>query len=224
MAKVYSPIVTQISELKELNKFLKLNCTEYYIDRENFIAMRANNPNIIRIGRVNDENCDIPLYKCYLISAVNMTTFCTKYTKTNTVGEILNGKLVLKDTKKEISVELNSLNERQLDNFMKECYHGDHLEKTLPDIYDIILREECDRTSERFTELTDDEFNTIVNKEAAMINNEVYISRAILDLSKASCAYWTHLDIEDPWKEYMLFKVKYPMADIYTLVAYVRPE
>lgn len=222
MAKSYSPLVTQLADLKDLNKFLKLNCTEYYIDRENYILMRANNPNIIRIGKINHDDCDVSLYHCYLISAVSMTTFCTKYTKTNTEGKVLNNKLVLEDSKKEVTIELSTLNNQQLDNLMLEFYHNSELIEMLPGLFKIIFDE--DYTMDQFTRFTDEEFNTIVNKEAIMINNEVYISRAILDLSKADSAYWMHLDIDDIWKDYMLFKVSYPSVDIYTLVAYVRPE
>ena len=222
MAKSYSPLVSQLSDLKDLNKFLKLNCTEYYIDRENYILMRANNPNIIRIGKINHDDCDVSLYHCYLISAVNMTTFCTKYTKTNTEGKISNGKLVLEDSKKDINIELSTLNDQQLDNLMIEFYHNPELIEILSRLFKIILNE--DYFMDQFTKFTNDEFNTIVNKEAIMINNEVYISRAILDLSKANSAYWMHLDIDDIWKDYMLFKVSYSSVDIYTLVAYVRPE
>lgn len=222
MAKSYSALVTQLSDLKELNKFLKLNCTEYYIDRKNYILMRANNPNIIRIGKINHEECDVSLYQRYIISSVNMTTFCTKYTKSNTEGKVLNGKLLLEDGKKDISIELPTLNDQQLDNLMLEFYHNAELIEMLPGIFKIIFDE--DYTMDQFIKFTDDEFNNIVNKEPIMINSEVYISRAILDLSKANSAYWMHLDIDDIWKDYMLFKVSYPSVDIYTLVAYVRPE
>ena len=78
----YPKVISQLANLKELNKHMKNLCLAYTILDNGFVLLRSNLPVIEKIGYIHNHE-DYSEFYYHMINPKEATSFLAKYTKTN---------------------------------------------------------------------------------------------------------------------------------------------